>query len=378
MKTGKNESYAIEDMNESDEKIRFIQLKNSVGQSWLFPANELRSSLSLFRPSTRKGKLFKAILPFLCENSLLLKLAKVKICEVRLHPSIERIIFQSFGVSRFDFAIFEGSPGVHKKATLKVFCDDCVYGYCKIATTEEVMSIFKREAHILSVLKSCGVAGVPEVLYCGRSENGAYLFIQSTMMPNTTVMVDYNSRIVKDYVEQMNKKTAISCTLDDSDFNCDVCKGLNMMHHLPKEDQMLLADTVEMLRSRLVVSRMLFCAYHGDFTPWNSFVSSDGLFVFDWEYAKKSYPPLLDYFHYFTQSCIYDKRWSSSEIWSEYFKVKKRVLSDVSSCDLLYLCYLVSIILFYLNRDRGILNDIIGGCMSIWIDLIKKINKSLC
>jgi len=37
---------------------------------------------------------------------------------------------------------------------------------------------------------------------------------------------------------------------------------------------------------------------HGDFTPWNAFVQSGRLYVFDWEYADRAYPIGYDHIHF--------------------------------------------------------------------------------
>lgn len=37
---------------------------------------------------------------------------------------------------------------------------------------------------------------------------------------------------------------------------------------------------------------------HGDFTPWNTFIVGDRLYVFDWEYAHPAYPLGFDRVHF--------------------------------------------------------------------------------
>ena len=46
------------------------------------------------------------------------------------------------------------------------------------------------------------------------------------------------------------------------------------------------------------VSIMPVALAHGDFTPWNSFVLKDRLYVFDWEYAVDGWPVGYDLAHY--------------------------------------------------------------------------------
>jgi thiamine kinase-like enzyme len=37
---------------------------------------------------------------------------------------------------------------------------------------------------------------------------------------------------------------------------------------------------------------------HGDFTPWNTFLMGERLYVFDWEYAQPAYPLAYDAVHF--------------------------------------------------------------------------------
>ena len=43
---------------------------------------------------------------------------------------------------------------------------------------------------------------------------------------------------------------------------------------------------------------------HGDFTPWNMYMDSNRLYVYDWELAKNGIPMLFDLFHFVFQSQV--------------------------------------------------------------------------
>lgn len=115
-----------------------------------------------------------------------------------------------------------------------------------------------------------------------------------------------------------------------------------------------------------------FYASHGDLTAWNSFIVDDHLFAFDLEYFKQSYPLLCDYFHFFTQDLLYNGYADTTQIWDKYMNVKERFM-EVYHLDLYYLAYLLVIVDFYLNRDKGILNERLESCFTIWTELIEKL-----
>jgi len=59
----------------------------------------------------------------------------------------------------------------------------------------------------------------------------------------------------------------------------------------------------------LLPQESIRCAYsHGDFTPWNMFVQTDGLAVYDWEFARESMPVGFDAFHFIVQQGILVER----------------------------------------------------------------------
>ena len=82
----------------------------------------------------------------------------------------------------------------------------------------------------------------------------------------------------------------------------------------------------------------------------------------------------MDYFHFFTQACIYDEYMESDGIFEEYLKNREWIQSKTGNTDFYYTCYLLNIMAFYLERDKGFLNERIESCFKIWIKLIRLIN----
>ena len=49
------------------------------------------------------------------------------------------------------------------------------------------------------------------------------------------------------------------------------------------------------------------------------------LFVFDFEYAKMTYPPYLDWFHFFTQTSIFEQGMDAEKIFEAYKRSKSSI-----------------------------------------------------
>ena len=114
-----------------------------------------------------------------------------------------------------------------------------------------------------------------------------------------------------------------------------------------------------------------YCAYHGDLTPWNSFITEGHFYAFDLEYFGQSYTPWCDYFHFYTQDMLYNNaNADAKQIYHQYVKLRSNELSILNTPDFLYLAYLLVIADFYLNRDNGILNERIEQCFNVWSELI--------
>ena len=114
---------------------------------------------------------------------------------------------------------------------------------------------------------------------------------------------------------------------------------------------------------------MEWSAYHGDFTPWNTFVDDGQLFVFDWEYAQRSCPPLLDKYHWFTQTWIFEKHYGAEKILEESHK------KLANSNNFSYLCYLIVTIATYVGREEKPENVKNITLLDTWTGLIKRIIK---
>jgi hypothetical protein len=101
------------------------------------------------------------------------------------------------------------------------------------------------------------------------------------------------------------------------------------------------------------------------------FVEKGALFVFDWEYAKRTFPPFLDAFHFFTQVCIFEQHKNAEEIMTTYRSNRNIFAKYFDNPDFSYQCYLLGIISFYLDRDKRQVSGSIKKSLDIWIHLIK-------
>lgn len=353
---------------------KYWEVSNSVGQQWIFPKKGTKNFLSLFQPSSIKGKIVSFLLPFFRFFPFIAYRINIYPKELDINKNIKSVICKAFNIIDFDFGAFLGSPGRHQKITLMINRNSKCLGYCKISNNPDVFSIFMDESRNLVYLQSRGVANIPKTLFVGEVENlpGIYMFIQTTNRKRNVLVAKPKDECVFDFVINMFEATKCSMEYKNSDFAKSVEIVRGKLHLFNSNEQEIIINVINEIEKSLL-GKNLYCAYHGDFTPWNSFVVDNKLYVFDLEYFRKHSIPYIDYFHFFTQSCIYDEYMGADAIYNQYKKIKDIVARKFKNPDFIYSCYLINIMAFYLERDNGFLNERIKQCFSIWISLINKI-----
>ncbi len=348
-----------------------VVITNTVGQRWIVPEKNMGTALELFQPSTFKGKMVKRFLPCLSRSGFVMKKLGMSKLRIDLISPLKEKLAELFSVNvnNMEFSVFCGSPGVHRKITLQIFSAGTILGYCKVTDTASVIRIFEREQKVLDELCKKGIDSVPVCLYCGPLVEGIHLFVQSTKRSADSRPLGKDRTILWAFLEDMNTKMALKVPFAETDYfhTLNALRGMIRKYAL-KEAKTIERNICEV--ERYFEARDTFSAYHGDFTPWNTFVEDNALFAFDLEYFKRSYPPYMDYFHFHTQDGFYNKRWDALGIFRAYVGQRDTIEGYVKDPDIYYKAYLLDIIHFYLDRDEGSLNPILQDMYSIWIELL--------
>ena len=371
----------IESIIEFGTGKEFLEINNSVGQRWYLPYKKTRKFLSLFRPSSAIGKVVRFFIPIIKCNHALLSALKMKRVKLSLATDIRKRIEEAFNEKNLEFAFFCGSPGRHRKTTIMIRNSQVVLGYCKATCDKEIAELFKKEKEALSFLHKKGIKGVPTILYSNGIKElpGIWLHIQTTTYSQGKGKPNIYSRQVVEFIHDIQTRTGIVCNYEESDYSYAIASlKKNYSKHLEPELQSSVASCIKDIECFLKSENRIYNFSHGDFTPWNCLISNDGLFTFDFEYCHKSYTPYYDFFHFYTQSSIYDNFWDDEKIYEGYKRLQSNLLDKyipIELSDIYYKCYLLGIIEFYLSRDNGILNNRIKESIKIWVSIIKRINN---
>lgn len=328
--------------------MKYYVVRNTNGKVWYFPVKNLKTGIMLFQASSTNGKLLKLLLPLIHRISWLRDILKIEKVECPLDVCVQNYINNLFDKKHVDFSIFMGTPCKNQKITIQISEGKKILGYCKLTKSKEIFYLFKKEINILTVLRTKGIQQIPYCIDSVFLANGYYTFVQST----TKTLNSYSSSkfSVKhiSFLKELKCATLQEVNYKDTDF-------YKYIHDLLMHKECFTQSENELLK--LLINRVdnyyggkvEFCNAHSDFTPWNTYIEKEKLFVFDFEYALSTCPPYMDAVHFVSQVGHIQKQLMGEGLRSYILKNLLLIGTDVKEVKMLYLSYLLFIFSFY-NR----------------------------
>lgn len=329
----------------------------------------MRTAMTLYQPSGRKGKWLKHLLPYPILSPFISRVIHSTSINSGLSYELRRIFTSIWGCRPVQFSIFGGTPGVHCKLTMQVSRGKEILGYCKITDSAEIAALFDRECRILNKLHKAGITHAPKPLFRGQLQNGLEIFVQSTCKTAKSKVIHEWCAMHDHYIRRLYEATKQELPFEESDF-CKTLtdfKGNIDLYPLEEYRDMMLREAERVLTTYLGKS-VVFSAYHADFTPWNTFANGDKLFAFDWEYARESYPPFLDRYHFFTQTAIFESHTDTAVI-IEGIRNGAYPWLDVEQ----YKLYIIEVTARFTLREKGHPAPDILMSMHVWASLLTQL-----
>lgn len=348
----------------------YYTLTNADGKCWVMPARGMRMAMHLYQPSGVKGKLLKRLFPWLHALPPVRRVLHTVPVSYRLADDLQVLVDSLFGAG-VEWALFGGTPCVHQKATLQFWREGKILGYLKLCNHADVYRLFAHEQSVLNELEDAGLTDVPRCLGCGELRPGLWFFAQSTTKTGQSRVPHVWTPSHEAFLLRLAEKTQRSCDFDETDFYAALLQLQKHTDWLPEGAQTVVTAALDKVLGHYAGQTVSCCAYHGDFTPWNMFVEGGRLFVFDWEYSARSYPQGLDYYHFVTQSAIFEQHAGAAEIW---LQMQQHVAENVEN-RLKYSCYLLDILGRFCLREKGAAQGDELRCMEIWTELLRRLMK---
>lgn len=265
---------------------------------WLLPVESgalLRSGLALFQPASRSA----ALLRFVATAASRLR-ANGLISREVLHVAWRGgPIAEAFPGHDLRFAIFTGTDSPHRKCTIQVMDPDGrVVGYAKAGRAAPACAALDAEATNLENIRGLGLAAAvtPRLIAHGTTGSVRFLITDGSKTPASWSPLELKE-VHFAFLTDLRERSRIPGTSGEDWL-------LPRMHaefarvapRLSPPWRLRLERALEHVRCLgPLPERQL---HHGDFTPWNCFLDSDRLHVFDWEYASYFAPPAFDLMHF--------------------------------------------------------------------------------
>jgi hypothetical protein len=265
---------------------------------WLVPLQNGRvaaSGLALFQPLLASARLQKCAALVLS----LLGLGRFWAQEcvyISGEPKFGRLFP---GAPSHCYSWFTGTDSPHRKVAVQIMdINGGVLGFGKLTRSPAVGALLLREAAVLQRVRALGLksAYVPSTLYVGPHEKGILLVTDTrkTMLTRSTTRFTATHRC---FLHEMAVATAAGPRLLGAIADAFASRIANVRTRLSGDWARRLDAGVVLLRKQAHL-RVPVALSHGDFTPWNTFVSRGRLYVFDWEYAEEDTPVSNDLIHF--------------------------------------------------------------------------------
>lgn len=351
----------------------FFRISNADGKTWLLPARGMRVGLELYQPSGIKGKMLKNLFPLLYHLPPVCRAIHAEKVRATLDPLLLDKAAAAFGVTpaKLHYSIFGGTPSVHRKITIQFFdTSGHILGYGKVTRSQKVGALFEHEHRLLDALDAQGVGNIPKCLYCGDMGSGMKFFVQSTIKERGAKSPARYTPKHEAFLRSLTERTLRSLPFEDTDYARTLSELESVAGRLPEDCRPTVMEALESVlassRGRIVEG----AACHSDFTPWNMFESGDGLYVFDWEYGRMTYPPMLDRYHFIVQQAWHVEHLDAGAIMERLREQKWFDAADLRK-------YLLDIISRRTAREPGALPAELTRDIRLWTALLEMAREDI-
>lgn len=365
-------------INVNDQGTEYILLNGSEHKIWLIPKKNIKCGFQIFQPGSTKGRIIKIVLPYIKVVRPVLHLLNIDEMKFGVECNIDRILKSIINKNVepiYSFYIGDSAFEENRKVVIQISDNTKIFGYAKFSKEETIANSYIKEVETLNWLYSKGISSIPRVIWSG-SVNNQFGFIQSTEKSGNEATISYLTAQHWAFLDKANKKTSEVINFVGSEFHKELYEFRLLIGQSIWKNKNLLIDVIDFILEYYTNRPMKVAFFHGDFTPWNICYRGDYIFVFDFEYAHKTFPEWLDPFHFITQVGIMTKNLSGDEIYKQFMDDEKVFATHMENPKINFLCYLIHILYFYYKRWNGNLPED-ERCNKVRLQLVKRCYQTL-
>lgn len=355
------------------------------------------ASLALYQPSLKRARVRKVVAYYLARLGFAMVWARWLMFiwqkkESDTGKGLPSMLRERFGED-IELALFTGTPGYLRKSTLQIMDGSGdILGYCKVATNPQTKEVVDNEAQTLKLLLGVdlGAATVPELIFCGELPDATTVLIQSTRKKHLSSAPLVPETIHNDFLTRLFAETRTQQRFKESAAYREIADRLAAVEGFA--DRKLMRDlfsAFEWSARVLDDAKTPLCLAHRDFTPWNTFLAEDSLYVFDWEFARTAWIPLEDAFHFVLQKGILVEHAREDVLWQRLIEdttqegkfLRTHSMSIGIEGDVYYgylAFYLVDIVTAYLlhYKDYGLTSKDGQELLNCWKAILARFVKT--
>lgn len=366
---------------------RFSYIKNPTGTiRWFFPSDTpYPAYLGLYNSAHLKARVYKLV----TFAAFALKLQK-RLFDGSFEIHTSRLPFQEL-VKLLDadtYAVFTGTVGENRKSVVAIYRHKSISHFVKMAHTDTASQLLQNEANVLKRMNQLPRFRLDIPRVHTDSQEGCLILsnIKPTPAREVARLEDMQIEVLDElyrftekvekiseaaFFKEIHTNLARICTREFADPSLDNPKAHSLIEALLKLAQGI--NPEKSVRTSLA---------HGDFTPWNMYLSENYVHVYDWELAGDGKPLFYDLFHYIYQSGVLLLRQNHEQIQREITRslrlphTKKIIRQFGMDAEFYHKLYLLSIVSYYLRvyMDEEHVHMQVHWLVDTWEQAI----KSLC
>lgn len=352
----------------SKEENKISLIFSHADKVWVMPSDAVKGAMDMYQPTSKAGKSLKNRIIKKQKTLFFVRGAKIERANISLNSGIRKQLEDLLGISDFYVATYMGDTSTpqNDKAVLQIYGENEIYAFVKVTTNTDNATRFKKEAETLNALKELGLESIPRVI--GLDLNSEIkMLAQSTKKPmGQEVELIFDNKIL-DTIKEIVDKTKQNIDYKESDLYERVKYLKDNIESFDEDQQRIINEAIKKIEDSDIKE---YSFYHGDFTPWNIYYDNEEIQIFDFEYCCKFMPSYMDVFHYITQMSLLGKRNTAQCAMMEYEKCSKLIEEYVPNPDIIFTCYIIWVISFYLERSYDNL-DRVADLLNIRVEILE-------
>ena len=336
-------------------KHHFINNPNGTIR-WIFPStNQSAVFLSLYNNSGWKAKLYKSVMKIATSLGIEKYFSQGYFTFEKMTTEMYDFLPNQY---HDDYAIFTGTAGENRKAIVAIAANNYVNSFVKIPLTEKAKHLVKNEKRQLEYIKQIDLRKMGTPKCTGSVEQLQLTNIKPIRTVKQSSLSNHHLAGIAEFYSKTVQHTSLQSTIAWSEIQGNMQMLNNefeLKNNLDKNKLTKIIHQLNLLVDRIgAESAMPVGLAHGDFTPWNMYLTDEKIYVYDWEMSRRDMPLLFDIFHYIFQSNILIKQGDLESIKKEIEIVRQNeIVQDMVTANsidwsLHYAFYLSYVASYYL------------------------------